>query len=209
MVCFLAKTPFIRFFGGEVLGRNAQPVELLMAKGKKHLTKAEIEQRKNNEIKVGNSKLTCPSYVKNDSIAYKKWKEIIKIYKDIDFVSSGDVGLLSRYCMTFSEYENLIKIRKNINILDFNAEDEEEIYKAFKEAPEYRVKYILKKIEYILSSDGLLTLESAINKKMDMLIKMEDRLFLNPLAKVKNVPKQVKVEEQAESRWTKFGGRGG
>lgn len=177
-----------------------------MAKGKKHLTKAEIEQRKNNEIKVGNSKLTCPSYVKNDSIAYKKWKEIIKIYKDIDFVSSGDVGLLSRYCMAFSEYENLIKMRKNINILDFNAEDEEEIYEAF---PEYRVKYILKKIEYILSSDGLLTLESAINKKMDMLIKMEDRLFLNPLAKVKNVPKQVKVDEQPESRWGKFSGRSG
>lgn len=204
-----AKTPFIKFFGGEVLGRNAQPIELLMAKGKKHLTKAEIEERKNSEIKVGSSKLTCPSYVKNDSIAYKKWKEIIKIYKDIDFVSSSDVGLLSRYCMTFSEYENLIKIRKNINILDFNAEDEEEAYKALEEVPEYRVKYILKKIEYILSSDGLLTLESAINKKMDMLIKMEDRLFLNPLAKVKNVPKQVKSEEQPESRWTKFGNRSG
>ena len=67
----------------------------------------------------------------------------------------------------------------------------------------------MKKIDYLLSSDGLLTLESAINKKMDMLIKMEDRLFLNPLAKVKNVPKQVKVEEAPESRWTKFGGRSG
>lgn len=191
------------------MGRNAQPVELLMAKGKKHLTKAEIEQRKNNEIRVGTNKLTCPSYVKSDEIAYKKWKEIIKIYKDIDFVSSGDVGLLSRYCMTFSEYENLIRIRKNINLLDFNAEDEDEIYRAFEDAPDNRVKYILKKVEYILSSDGLLTLESAINKKMDMLIKMEDRLFLNPLAKVKNVPKQVKVEESKESRWSKFGGRGG
>ena len=88
--------------------------------------------------------------------------------------------------MTFSEYENLIKIRKNINIIDFDAEDEEETYKALEGVQEYRVKYILKKIEYILSSDGLLTLESAINKKMDMLIKMEDRLFLNPLAKVSN-----------------------
>ena len=111
--------------------------------------------------------------------------------------------------MTFSEYENLIKIRKNINMIDFDAEDEEETYKALEEVPEYRVKYILKKIEYILSSDGLLTLESAINKKMDMLIKMEDRLFLNPLAKVKNVPKQVKSEKQPESRWTKFGNRSG
>ena len=32
------------------MGRNAQPVDLLVAKGKKHLTKAEIESRKENEI---------------------------------------------------------------------------------------------------------------------------------------------------------------
>lgn len=188
------------------MGRNAQPIDLLVANGKKHLTKAEIEKRKQSEIKIGNNKLTCPNFVKNDVIAYKKWKEIIKIYKDIDFVSSGDVGFLARYCMTFSEYENLIKIRKNVNVLDFNAEDEEETYKALEEAPEYRVKYILKKIEYLLSSDGLLTLEAAINKKMDMLIKMEDRLFLNPLAKVKNVPKQPKQEDKPASKWSKFGG---
>lgn len=188
------------------MGRNAQPVDLLVAKGKKHLTKAEIEQRKNSEIKVGNSKLTCPDFVKNDVIAYKKWKEIIKIYKDIDFVSSGDVGFIARYCMTFSEYENLIKMRRNISLLDFNAEDEEEALKALEEVPEYRVNYILKKIEYLLSSDGLLTLEAAINKKMDMLIKMEDRSFLNPLSKIKNVPKQQKEEEKPASKWSKFGG---
>jgi len=40
----------------------------------------------------------------------------------------------------------------------------------------------------------LLRIETAINKKMDMLIKMQDRLFLNPLAKVKNVPKKEKVK---------------
>lgn len=40
-----------------------------------------------------------------------------------------------------------------------------------------------------------LQLESAINKKMDLLIKMEDRSFLNPLAKVKNIPK--KEQEKA------------
>lgn len=189
------------------MGRNAQPVELLMAKGKKHLTKAEIEERKNNEIKLGNSKLTCPSYVKNDAIAYKKWKEIIKIYKDIDFVSSGDVGLLSRYCMTFSEYENLLKVREKTAVLEYDIEEIEMTKEILSEEFTTRqLNNLIKKINYLISTDGLLSIETAINKKMDMLIKMEDRLFLNPLAKVKNVPKQVKVEEQPESRWTKFGG---
>jgi hypothetical protein len=49
---------------------------------------------------------------------------------------------------------------------------------------------LCQKVEYILSVGGLIAIETAINKKMDMLIKMEDRLFLNPLAKVKNVPKK-------------------
>lgn len=190
------------------MGRNAQPVELLKAKGKKHLTKAEIEERKNNEIKVGTSKLTCPSYVKNDAIAYKKWKEIIKIYKDIDFVSSGDTGVLSRYCMTFSEYENLLKIRATVAVLDFNIDEESETSEVLSEdLSERKINNLIRKINFILSTDGLLSLETAINKKMDMLIKMEDRLFLNPLAKVKNVPKQVKVEdEENKSKWSKFGG---
>lgn len=192
------------------MGRNAQPIELLVAKGKKHLTKAEIEERKNSEIKVGTSKLTCPSYVKNDSIAYKKWKEIIKIYKDIDFVSSGDVGLLSRYCMTFSEYENLLKIREKTAVLEYDIDEIEKTVEILSEELTTRqLSNLIKKLNFLISTDGLLSIETAINKKMDMLIKMEDRLFLNPLAKVKNVPKQVKAEEQPQSRWAKFGGRSG
>jgi hypothetical protein len=62
-----------------------------------------------------------------------------------------------------------------------------------------------KNVEKLLASNVELQLESAINKKMDMLIKMEDRLFLNPLAKVKNVPKRIKEEDKPVSKWNKFG----
>ena len=58
-------------------------------------------------------------------------------------------------------------------------------------------------IEYLLRCNVDFQLDTAINKKMDMLIKMEDRLFLNPLAKVKNVPK-VK-EEKPKNKFDKFG----
>ena len=34
------------------MGRSAKPIELLMVEGKKHLTKEEIEERRNVEIKV-------------------------------------------------------------------------------------------------------------------------------------------------------------
>lgn len=170
------------------MGRNAQPIELLKANGRKHLTKAEIQQRKNSEIKLGQHKLKCPNYIRNNVNAYKKWKEIIKIYKDFDFVSSGDTGLLARYCMTHSEYLNLCETRDRLSNLHADWSKYEDVFpEEFQEA-----------VEKILCSNTDLQLETAINKKMDMLIKMEDRLFLNPLAKVKNVPKKEPEKQESE-----------
>ena len=197
------------------MGRNAQPIEIIQANGRKHLTKAEIEERKNSEIKLGEAKLKCPDYVKSDMEAYKKWKEIIKIYKDIDFVSSGDVGLLGRYCKTFSEYKELLKAYQRVNEINYDCseldkaidgtyvEDDKE-----KALFSYKVK---KQLRDLFSIGAILTIETAINKKMDMLIKMEDRLFLNPLSKIKNIPKNNKDDEkQDESKWSRFGaGRSG
>lgn len=182
------------------MGRNAKPISIHMAEGNPNrLTKAEIEHRKNTEIKIGESKLKCPEFVKNDAVAFKKWKEVTKIYKDVDFVSSGDTGLLARYCMTFSEYENMLRVRKHLNTVEVKWDDYEQ----------FLPLDLRDGINRLLKIDPLLQIETAINKKMDMLIKMEDRLFLNPLAKVKNVPQKPK-EEKPKNKFAKFaGGEGG
>jgi hypothetical protein len=81
--------------------------------------------------------------------------------------------------MTFSEYLNLVDRRNRV--AGFHADWQEyqsELPEDFRDA-----------VESVLKVDIDLALESAINKKMDMLIKMEDRLFLNPLSKIKNIPK--------------------
>jgi len=177
------KSVFESFGKGVVAmgGRNGQPVNLILAKGlSHHLTKAVIEQRKAAEIKTGTKNLKCPDYVKNDVNAFKRWKEIIKIYKDADYVSSGDVGMLARYCMTHSEYLRLLDSRKHLEALEADWSQYGDI---LPEDFSYRIDQILK-------LNPLLQLETAINKKMDMLLKLEDRAFLNPLAKVKNVPKK-------------------
>ncbi|MEY8001599.1 P27 family phage terminase small subunit [Clostridium sp. Mt-5] len=177
------------------MGRNAKPIELLLAQGKKHLTKAEIKQRKDSELKLGNHKLICPNYIKNDVNAYKKWKEITKIYKEVDFVSSGDTGLLARYCMTHSEYINLLQRMKRISSIVEEDSDGVEDYIDNSEEFDRRIK---KQLKDMVSAEAVLRLETAINKKMDMLIKMEDRLFLNPLAKVKNIPKKTSEKPKTE-----------
>lgn len=189
------------------MGRNAKPVELLVAEGRKHLAKSDIEDRKNSEIRFGDHKLKCPEFVKNDIIAYKKWKEITSLYKDFDFVSSGDSGLLARYCKSSSEYQDLLNSYQRIKEIHYDMHDLDEFLdETYEENEEekklfsYKVK---KQLRDMISVNALLSVEAAINKKMDMLIKMEDRLFLNPLAKVKSIPKKGK--EEPESKWKQFG----
>lgn len=40
-----------------------QPIALVQAKGKKHLTKAEIEERQRTEVKAAADKVTAPQYL--------------------------------------------------------------------------------------------------------------------------------------------------
>ena len=192
------------------MGRSAKPVELLMLEGKKHLTKEEIEERRNSEIKFGDRKIKCPNYVKKDNIAYGKWKEINKLFKDFDFISAGDSELIAKYCMTFSEY---IKLRESYQKIEEIHCDCEALDKAIEAELKnedgtsekifsYKVK---KQLRDMISINALLQIESAINKKVDMLMKMEDRMFLNPISKIKNIPKKAKEETPSE-KWGKFGG---
>lgn len=168
------------------VGRNAKPISLYLAqKNPNRLTQSEIERRKQNEIKLGNAKLKCPVYVKNNVNAYAKWKEITKIFKDIDFVSSGDSGLLGRYCMAHSEYMTLLDQRQKIERFEIDYSNL---------ANHFDVE-LLEGLDSFFRFDPVMKLDNAINKKMDMLIKMEDRLFLNPLSKVKNVPKKEPKKE--------------
>lgn len=196
--------------GEKVVGRNAKPIDLIMADGnKRHLTKAEIEHRKNTEIRFGNDKLVCPKHIKNDKIAYAKWKELIRLYKDFDFVASGDIGMLGRYCMAYSEYMDLLERRTMVcQLMPKVDDDENEIIEDQLDAGNVhpkRIQKMIEKYEYILSIGGIISLDKAINAKMDALVKMEDRLFLNPLAKIKNVPKKPPEEEKTELDQNGFG----
>ena len=173
------------------MGRNAQPTNILLAKGMKLLTKSEIEHREKSKIKVGDNKLKCPDFVKNDINAYIKFKEISKIYKDTDDIaSSSDIGLIGRYCVTFSEYLDLLDKRKKVGT--FNTDFDKYEQSLPEEFIDVLNNYMRMNVD--------LQLDNAINKKMDMLIKMEDRLFLTPLAKIKNIPKKEPEKADPLSR---------
>lgn len=195
-------------------GRNAKPIGLHLAGGNpSHLTKAEIESRKNAEVKLGEkdlAKLKKPAFVAKDKTASKLWNELIKEYKSaaengIELLSSSDVGMLAMYCKTYSEYERLLVQYQRLENIKIDEHILDEYIGRAEEVDEVNYK-ALRFLSQLASIEGVLKLESAINKKMDMLLKMQDRLFLNPLAKVKNVPKPAKKEEKVPSKFSRFGG---
>lgn len=179
-------------------GRNAKSIGLHLAEGNPNrLTKAEIAARQEGEVKLGKhelEKLKKPSFVAKDKAAAKLWNELVKEYKaaaqqGAELLASSDVGMLAMYCKTYSEYERLLAAYQRVDRI---AENTDALYEYILKQPDEFAMKAMTQIAELASIDGILKIETAINKKMDMLLKMQDRLFLNPLAKVKNVPKPAK-----------------
>lgn len=79
-----------------------QPIELVIAKGKKHLTKAEIDERQRTEVKAAADKVTAPSYL---SVTQKKtFKKIAKELKAIELITNLDVDALARLVIAQEKY---------------------------------------------------------------------------------------------------------
>jgi len=195
------------------MGRNGKPIDLHLAAGNPNrLTKEQIRQRQESEIKLGKTeldKLKPPEYVKSDTIAYKQWKDCLKEYRaasqqGVDLLTSSDVGLLAMYCKTYSEYEKLLKQYQRIENIAINEDILNDYFEKMEGIEEFEGRAQMY-LSQLASIEGILKIETAINKKMDMLLKMQDRLFLNPLAKIKNVPKP-KEKEKPASKFSKFGG---
>lgn len=88
-----------------------QPTDLLVLKGKKHLTKSEIEERKNKEIKAKNDKIKAPDYLSKDE--KKEFKKISKELIEIGIMSNLDIDCLSFFIKTRAEY---LRITKEVEI---------------------------------------------------------------------------------------------
>ena len=118
-------------------------------------------------------------------------------YTGFKFVSSADIGMISRYCMAFAQYIDLIERRDMIARIELTGEETTATQETLEvEYSQRKAAKLYEKIEYILSTGGIMAMDKAINAKMAALVQMEDRLFLSPLAKVKNVPKEPEKKDE-------------
>lgn len=79
-----------------------QPTDLVVLKGKKHLTKAEIEARKNGEVRAPNDKVKPPVFLSPE--LKKKFRKLAKELLEINLIANVDCDALARLLIAQEKY---------------------------------------------------------------------------------------------------------
>lgn len=87
------------------MARPRQPIDLIVAKGKKNLTKKEIEERKSKEVQAPADKIEPPSYL--PSSLKKEFKRIAGELIDIGIMSNLDCEALARFIVSEYNYQKV------------------------------------------------------------------------------------------------------
>ncbi len=93
-------------------GRAAQPIDLILAKGKSHVTKAEIEERKSRELKIDLTDVKPPSYL--TAKQKKDFNVIAEKLLHVGIISELDEDTLARYLVAQDQYLETLKLYKKM-----------------------------------------------------------------------------------------------
>ncbi len=85
------------------MGRNKEPIDLALAKGTNHLTKDQIEERRNNEVKAKSDCILIPDFV--PPFLQERFLFISQQLQDIGIMSNLDVDCLGRYVVYQYQWE--------------------------------------------------------------------------------------------------------
>lgn len=91
-----------------------QPIDLIIHKGKKHLTKAEIEERRAKEVKAKSDSIEPPSFLKT-KVQKESFEKYANELKEIGIMSNLDCDVLGKHII----YETLwAKVSEELNKMD-------------------------------------------------------------------------------------------
>ena len=90
-------------------GKPREPINLILAKGKKHLSKSEIEERKNTEINIENYKnVKPPTYLSKSQ--KEEFIQISEKLVNLGIMSELDEDCLARYLISKDNYLKFTKL---------------------------------------------------------------------------------------------------
>lgn len=102
-----------------------QPTDLVVMKGKKHLTKAEIEARKNAEVKAASDKVRPPAYLTAEQ--KKEFRKLAKELLAIKLIANVDCDALARLIIAQDQYIEITEqIRATPLMIDVPVYEEQE-----------------------------------------------------------------------------------
>lgn len=89
---------------------SKQPIQVVMAKGKKHLTKSEIQERIETEIQPIADGICAPGYL--TAKQKKEFDKYAEQLKKLRIMGETDVDTLARYIISYDRY---LKATKQLN----------------------------------------------------------------------------------------------
>ena len=87
------------------MARPREPIKLLEAKGRKHLTKAEIEERLEGEVTPPSNEIEAPTYLTSE--LREEFNKIATQLADIGIMTNLDVDALARFIIAREIYIKL------------------------------------------------------------------------------------------------------
>lgn len=122
------------------MARPREPIDFVAAKGRKHLTEAEYEERKNAEVTAPADKIKPPAFLTKKE--REKFEEIAEQLIGIKIMTNLDCDVLARYVQAESEY---VKITKQLKKVKFSVDKEREASEEKQLAEQYgRYDYLCK-----------------------------------------------------------------
>lgn len=89
------------------MARPRQPIDLLLHKGKKHLTKKEVEERKSTEVKAKSDSIKAPDYL--DRKLKLEFNKVSKELVEIGIMTNLDIDCLARFLIVKKEFLKVTK----------------------------------------------------------------------------------------------------
>ncbi len=96
------------------MARPRKPIDLIVAKGQKHLTIQEYTERKQSEITAPADNVKAPSFLSKKE--REKFDELAKQLIELNIMSNLDCDVLARYVKAETEY---VKVTKQLQKIKF------------------------------------------------------------------------------------------
>jgi phage terminase small subunit len=146
-------------------GSRAKPADLLDG----HRSKDEIEARKEAEQSIYTGvQFREHKAVRESPVAHAEFNRLKRLFKNIQYVDALDEQIINRYCLEIAQVDPIEKLVEKME------DDVDEC----KEASD--------RIALYKAISGTL---QVLARKKAMLLTMEDRLYLNPTARMRSIPK--------------------